>query len=213
VEVAELHSRGYKVATAAWTGIAATLLIGGCTVHSLFKLPILLLDTSSYDISPISNYAAMLRGISLFVVDESSMVQVYAFDVIDRDITGMDAPFGSKTFLWGGDFCQVLPVVRHGCPSAIVETVLKAQNFAQDKPTRVHHDEAEFSNWQLNLGNGKLATRHKLPFNGCIQIPAHCVTDSVVTSVYGDDFIWNTNADKVTLCPKNEETLYLMRLY
>jgi len=41
--VAELHSRGCKVATAAWTGIAATLLIGGRTAHSLFKLPIPLL--------------------------------------------------------------------------------------------------------------------------------------------------------------------------
>jgi len=91
--VAELHSREYKVAIAACTGIAATLLIGGCTVHSLFKL---LLDNSSCDISPTSNYAAMLRGICLFVVDESSMVPVYAFDAIDgllRDITG---PFGGK---------------------------------------------------------------------------------------------------------------------
>ena len=42
--VAELLSHGYKVATAAWTGIAATLLIGGRTVHSLFKLPVPLLD-------------------------------------------------------------------------------------------------------------------------------------------------------------------------
>ena len=63
--VAELRSRGYKVATAAWTGIAATLLIGGRTVHSLFKLPVPLLDTCSSNISPTSNYAAMLREISL----------------------------------------------------------------------------------------------------------------------------------------------------
>ena len=76
--VAELHSRGYKVATAAWTGIAATLLIGGCTVHSLFKLPVPLLDTSSCNVSATSSYAAMLINVSLFIVDESSMVPVHA---------------------------------------------------------------------------------------------------------------------------------------
>ena len=197
--VAELHSRGYKVATATWTGIAATLLIGGRTVHSLFKLPIPLLDNSSCDISPTSNYAAMLRGISLFVVDESSMVPVYAFDAIDRllrDITGLDSPFGGKIFLWGGDFRQVLPVVRHGRPSDIVENCIKSSKLwpcvSQYQLTtnmRVHPDEVEFSNWLLNLGDGKLATRDKLPFNGCIKIPAHCVMGSVVQSVFGDDFI------------------------
>ena len=45
---------------------------------------------------------AMLRGISLFVVDESSMVPVYAFDAIDRllrDITGLDTPLVANFFL------------------------------------------------------------------------------------------------------------------
>ena len=127
--VAELHSRGYKVATAAWTGIAATLLIGGRTVHSLFKLPVPLLDNSSCNVSPTSSYAAMLRDVSLFIVDESSMVPIHAFDAIDkllRDITGNNRAFGGKVFLWGGDFRQVLPIVRHGHPSAIIEQCLKS---------------------------------------------------------------------------------------
>ena len=36
----ETISRGYKSATAAWTGIAATLLTNGSTLHGLFKLPV-----------------------------------------------------------------------------------------------------------------------------------------------------------------------------
>ena len=93
-----MHSRGCKVVSAAWTGITATLLIGGFTVHILFKLSVLLLDTSSCDVSPASSYAAMLRGVT-FIVDESSMVPVHAFDVIDRifkDITQNDRAFGGK---------------------------------------------------------------------------------------------------------------------
>ncbi|XP_065907872.1 uncharacterized protein [Dysidea avara] len=213
--VAELHSRGYKVATATWTGIAATLLIGGRTVHSLFKLPVPLLDTSSCNISPTSNYAAMLREVSLFVVDESSMVPVYAFDAIDRllrDITGNSKAFGGKVFLWGGDFRQVLPVVRHGHPSAIVENCIKnstlwpcVAKYQLTTNMRVHQDEAEFCEWLLNLGDGKLPIRDSSPFNGCIQIPGHCVTDSVVKSVFGDELIH----DRVILCPTNDESLKL----
>ena len=36
----EMHAKDHKVLTAAWTGIAATLLSCGRTVHSLFKLPV-----------------------------------------------------------------------------------------------------------------------------------------------------------------------------
>jgi len=46
-----------KVATVAWTGIAATVLSDGRTVHSLFKLPVPLLDSSCCNISPTSNYS------------------------------------------------------------------------------------------------------------------------------------------------------------
>ena len=38
--IAETISRGFKSATAAWTGIAATLLTNGSTLHGLFKLPV-----------------------------------------------------------------------------------------------------------------------------------------------------------------------------
>ena len=144
---------------------------------------------------------------------------MYAFDAIDRllrDITVLDTPFGGKKILWGGDFCQILPVVSHGRLSDIVENCVKSSKLwpcvSQYQLTtnmRVHPDEVEFSNWLLNLGDGKLATRDKSPFNGCIKIPAHSVTGSVVKSVFGVGFIWNANADRVILCPTNEETLKL----
>jgi len=55
-----IRAQGHKVATAAWTGIAATFLGEGRTVHSLFKLPVPLLECSCCNISATSNYAAML---------------------------------------------------------------------------------------------------------------------------------------------------------
>ena len=38
--ISETISRGFKSATAAWTGIVATLLTNGSTLHGLFKLSV-----------------------------------------------------------------------------------------------------------------------------------------------------------------------------
>ena len=105
--VVELCSRGYNVATAAWTGIATTLLIRGRTVHSLFKLPVPLLETSTCKISPTCKHAEFLRNTRLIIIDEASMVSIHAFNAIDRmlrDITRQNFPFGGKVILFGGDF-------------------------------------------------------------------------------------------------------------
>ena len=116
------YFRGQRelVAPSAWTGIAATLLKGGRTVHSLFKLPLPILDTSTCNIKPTSSHADFLSSISMFIVDEASMVPSHALIAIDRcqrDITLNDVTFGGKIFLLGGDFRQVLPVVpeAEGC--------------------------------------------------------------------------------------------------
>ena len=97
----------YKISCAAWTGIAATLLTEGCTVHSLFKLPVPVVDTSSCNVLPTSQHANVLRNQNIFIIDEASMIPTHALDAIDRclqDITG-------NIMLFGGDFRQVLPVV------------------------------------------------------------------------------------------------------
>ena len=200
-----MHAKGHKVLTAVWTGIAATLLSCGRTVHSLFKLPVPLLDTSCCNITPTSNYAAMLREVSLFIVDEASMVPLHAFNAIDRllrDITGIDIMFGGKVFLWGGDFRQVLPVVQHAHPIAIIEKCIKrpvnwssVTKFHLTTNMRVNCDEVEFS--VLKLGNNEFTMKSDQPFEGCIAMPDRCVTNSVVTSVFGDVFDKNTSCDIV----------------
>ena len=69
--ISELLGRGMEIRTAAFTGIASTLLKGGMTVHKLFRLPVPILDKSTCNISPTSTYAAKLRRIDLFLLDES----------------------------------------------------------------------------------------------------------------------------------------------
>ena len=99
--IKELKGRGIKVATAAYTGIAATLLSGGRTLHSLFKLPVPILDTSTCNVAPTSAHAEMLRNIGLFLIDEASMISTHVIQAIDRllrDICNNDLPFGERLF-------------------------------------------------------------------------------------------------------------------
>ena len=54
------------------------------TVHKLFRLPVPILDTSTYNISPASTYAAELTRIHLFLLDEASTIPIHAFHAIDK---------------------------------------------------------------------------------------------------------------------------------
>ena len=115
-----LKHHNMKVACAAWTGIATTLMIDGRTVHRLFKLPVPVLENSTCNVPPTSEHAELLRGIDLIIVDEASMIPTHALHAMDRclrDIMQDDEPFGGKTILLGGDFRQVLPVVPRVPPA------------------------------------------------------------------------------------------------
>jgi hypothetical protein len=130
--IAHCRSQGVLVASTAWTGIAATLLAGGRTVHNLFKLPVPILDTSICHVSPTSTHATYLRSVTMFVIDEASMVPVHALSAIDKllqDITGNEVPFGGKIFLLGADFRQVLSVVPRRPRTVIVENCIKSSLF------------------------------------------------------------------------------------
>ena len=88
-----LCQNGYRVSCAAWTGIVATLLTEGRTVHSLFKLPVLVVDTSSCNVSPTSEHANFLckQNMCIIDLDEASVIPTHALNAIDRclqDITG-----------------------------------------------------------------------------------------------------------------------------
>jgi len=126
--IAETSSRGVKSATAAWTGIAATLLTNGSTLHGLFKLPVPILDNSTCNVTPNSIQGQFLRQVSLFMLDETSMIPKHALNAIDRllkDVCNNNFPFGGKVILFGGDFRQILPVVKRRQPAEVVESCIK----------------------------------------------------------------------------------------
>eukprot|EP00794_Sanderia_malayensis_P012472 gene12472-biopygen9940 len=128
--VHNLQASGHKVKCVAYSGIAATLLIHGRTAHSTFQIPIPLLDNSTCNIKAQSLRAQQLRDTMLFIWDEASMIPATALEAVDRllrDITKTDRPFGGKYFVLGGDFRQVLPVVKKAGRERVVQECLKSR--------------------------------------------------------------------------------------
>ncbi|XP_065640419.1 uncharacterized protein LOC136073017 [Hydra vulgaris] len=196
--ISETQSRHIRTAIAAWTGIAATLLKNGCTMHGLFKLPVPILETSTCNVTPNSIHGRFLRQISLYLLDEASMIPKYALSAIDKllqDICNNNFPFGSKVILMGGDFRQILPVVKRGRPAEVIESCLKCsehwqyvQRFSLTVNMRVQIEEEEFSQWLLKLGSRTLPVKPEDPLRGCIEIPEQCFlsdNESIVEKIFG----------------------------
>ena len=94
------------------TGIAATLLIEGKTVHKTFSLPVPLYTDSASGMDP-AKCPAEIRNASIFIFDEAPMAQKYALQAVDTFLRQVrarqhpafgDVPFGGLIMLCGGDF-------------------------------------------------------------------------------------------------------------
>lgn len=123
---------GGKIALAvASSGIAATLLVGGRTAHSTFKLP---LKYDSDDITSVCNVSKqsgtgkLMQDNCLIIWDEASMSQKTSVEALDRtmrDLRHNNSPMGGCTVLFSGDFRQILPVVTRGTRADEVNASLK----------------------------------------------------------------------------------------
>ncbi|ONM00916.1 hypothetical protein ZEAMMB73_Zm00001d030376 [Zea mays] len=119
-----------KIAVAtATSGVAASIMPGGRTAHSRFKIPLTIDDGAVCSFTKQSGTAELLRKASLIIWDEASMTKRQAVEALDnsmRDIMGRLAlPFGGKTIVFSGDFRHVLPVVRKGSRAQIVASSLR----------------------------------------------------------------------------------------
>ncbi|KAI3709788.1 hypothetical protein L2E82_39554 [Cichorium intybus] len=126
--LAEVRSRGLIALATATSGAAANNMPGGRTSHSRFKIPINLDNNSICNIKQQSGAAKLLSLAKIIIWDESTMAHRQAVEAVDRtmqDITNVTLPFGGKIMILGGDFRQVLPVVRRGTRAQIVDSSLR----------------------------------------------------------------------------------------
>ena len=177
-----------KIAFAiASSGIAATLLSGGRTAHSAFKLP-LDLATMEYPVCGIGKQteaAKVLKNCDLIVWDEGTMSPKDAFEALDRtmrDLRGVDLPIGGVTLVISGDFRQTLPVVPRGTPademkasikSSYLWTFVQTIHLTTNMRVKLYgdFDAGNFTQLLLKLGNGEIPNT-----NDVISIPDDCGT-------------------------------------
>ena len=167
-----------------------------CTLYGLLKLPVPILENSTCNLTPNSVHGQFLRQVSLYLFDEASMIPKHALNAIDKllqDVCNNKFPFGGKVILLGGDFRQILPVVRRGQPPDIVEVCIKCsqhwqyvQQFPLTENMRVQSEVEEFFEWLLKLGNGTLPVKADSPLCRCIEIPEQCLlreNESIVETI------------------------------
>ncbi|XP_027156867.1 uncharacterized protein LOC113758038 [Coffea eugenioides] len=115
--LATVRSKGEIALATASCGVAASILPGGRTAHSQFKIPIDENNDSGCNVNKQSNCARLVKQAILIIWDEATMAQKYAikcFDKLLRDIMDSDTVFGGKVVVFGGNFCQTSPVVVKG---------------------------------------------------------------------------------------------------
>lgn len=99
--ITKLRSEAKIVLPVATSGIAATLLPGGRTAYSRFKIPLKLFPNSTCSISHNSDIAELLKQTSLILWDEAPMQNHYAFEALDhtlRDIMKAVSRKSSQAF-------------------------------------------------------------------------------------------------------------------
>jgi hypothetical protein len=183
----KLRSYGVIVLCTASSGIAALLLPGGRTAHSMFKIPIDTLSAASICCIPKNSLRAdLMRAVKCIVWDEIVPQHRYAIEALDRtlrDLRDNDDPFGGVTLLMGGDFQQILPVIPKGSRQQILDaTVTRSPLWNTIEIIHLHQNmrlrddpEAEqFGEWLLQIGHGQNSDE-----SGKIKIPRDICSNNI----------------------------------
>ncbi|KEH44108.1 PIF1-like helicase [Medicago truncatula] len=161
-----VRSKRLIVLNVASSDIATLLLPGGRTVHSTQTVP----------------RADLVRASKLIICDEAPMMHRWCFEAVDQSMHDIISkndplnefrPFGGMTVVLGGDFRQILYVVRKGTRQDIVDASINSSNIwaycnvlrltvnirlgASSGPTE-QKETANFGKWILSIGDGNDAS-------------------------------------------------------
>ncbi|XP_071933288.1 uncharacterized protein [Coffea arabica] len=174
--LADIRSRGFIALATASNGVAASILPGGRTAHSRFKIPINMDINNMCTISKQSALAGLLRQAKLIIWVEAPMMHKTGIEGVDkllRDLTYTNDLFGDKIIVFGGDFRQVLPVVTKGSKtdfmhaSLINSYIWPHLHKLQLKQNMRALADPYFTDYLLRIGDGT----ESFVYNNHVQIP------------------------------------------
>ena len=203
----------------AFTGIAATLLPLGKTIHKTFNFTVPIYSDSTSGFNLQSKEADYLRKVDVFILDEAPMAPRYALEAVDaslRNFMKNDLPFGGKVMILGGDFRQLLPVEKDSTESEIIDLCIKKSSlwkhfeiFNLQTNMRVLQSEREFLEFLLRVGKGEL-TDNQNNIN-LSHFPSQFIApenSNIVQDIYADAIVNKNYDDFVNLAilsPRNED--------
>lgn len=211
--------QGHTVLATAWTGLAASLLLDGRTVHSLFKLPVPLCPTSSSSLRVSSTLGQLIARSKLIIWDEVSMATVQSLKLVEeaiRYVSGNNQNFAGKVILLGGDFKQCLPVVVNGDRHQVVAANVKNSPFwplfhklTLTTNLRAQHD-PDFSRWLMQLGNNELPRLCEMgsSVRDLVEIPSRCIVrtkDALIDACFGHIEAGGDHHNTAILTPLNSD--------
>nr|XP_027082661.1 uncharacterized protein LOC113704998 [Coffea arabica] len=178
--LATLRSQGYIAIAVATSGVAASILPGGRTAHSRFKIPLDFFRNKTCQLSKQSSMAHLIIQCKLFLWDEASMAKketIEAFDELLKDLMETADPFGGKVVVFGGDFRQPLPVIQGATKDQLIQASLlhsslwsKMHKIKLTQNMRAVLDPA-FSQFLLAVGEGS----EPIDADNQICLPSHMV--------------------------------------
>ena len=115
VIIAKVLNEGKKVFSAAFAGIAGTLLIGGSTFSSQTKAPQTPTEDMVLGVERNTLLCKQIFESDVIVLDKGSQFHKYyikALDCLCQEIMGNNILFGGKHVVIGSDFGQTLPIVE-----------------------------------------------------------------------------------------------------
>ncbi|XP_075451755.1 uncharacterized protein LOC142492724 [Ascaphus truei] len=189
--LAEIRMEHNIALAIASSGIAATLMDGGRTVHSALKLPLNIAneENPTCNITKNSGQARVLQTCKLIVWDECTMAHKKSLEALDRtlkDLRNCQDIMGGAVILLAGDFRQTLPVIPRSTPADELHACLKSshlwhnvKHYPLTTNMRVQllgeSNTQDFANKLLQIGEGTLPTN----LSGEIDFPtqfAHMMT-------------------------------------
>ena len=217
-----LRSKHKVVLCVASSGIAALLLKGGRTAHSCFKIPIPCHESTVCNISKNSHLADLICITDLVIWDEAPMQHRHVLETVDRsfrDICSSDKPFGGVTFVFGGDFQQILPVIVKGSRAQTVGACMQRSVLWRSMSILHLHQnmrlntnieaEQNFAKWQLEVGQGKHTDE-----GGNICLPEHfkcrqntvaSLIDVIYPNIHTPNLSREYFSERTILSSKNED--------
>ena len=211
----------FNTLACAFTGIAASLLHNGQTIHSMFRIPIPTEHDSVSSLQPSDDRATLLKYSKILIMDEASSTSKHVYSCVDKFLRDArrrpNVPFGGMVVLLTGDFRQTLPIPDELSQISSVDLCLKRSELWQHftrfrliQNLRALPEEIIFKDWLMRIGdgieptiNGKYLTR--VPDNTLVAEGSN-----LITAVYGEppltrEYLAHNNV--AILCPTNKDSL------